>query len=138
MSNERFATRWDPLAIRQGASVAAMFVVPCTLIARLAFDQDQSSGWAAVLALGSFLGFVLGAGVAAWRQQRDLPLTHALVTVIVVFAAIQFVFSMVRLLLGDPIRWGRIAVSLTLAITGALFGGYLGGFLQRKGVEPYR
>jgi predicted permease len=132
------SSRWDTFAIQQGASVVAMFVVPCTLIARFAFDQDSSSGWASILALGSFLGFVIGGGVAAWRQERDTPLSHALVTSIGVFLVIQFFFTIARVLMHDDIRWGRIIVSLTLASAGGLLGGFLGAFLQRKGVTPYR
>ena len=33
--------RWDLDAIKQGASVAATFAVPFTLIARFAFDDDD-------------------------------------------------------------------------------------------------
>jgi len=132
------ADEWDRTALREGASVAAMIAVPLTLIARFAFDQGRSSGWATILALGSFFGFVLGAGVAAWRQTKGTPLTHALVTAIGVFLGAQFVFVLVRLLQGEIIRWGKISVSLAFTVGAGLLGGFLGSFLQRKGVTPYR
>lgn len=130
--------KWDLTAIREGGSVAAMIAVPCTLIARFAFDADEESGWAAVLALGAFFGFVLGAGVAAWRQERQTPLSHGLVTAIGVFVGVQFVFVLVRLLQGEVVRWGRISVSLALTLGAGLIGGFLGSFLRRRGVTPYR
>lgn len=135
-----FDDRWDRQALKDGGSVALMLVVPCTLIARLlaGSDGESSSGWSAFLALGALLGFVLGAGVSAWRQQRGTPMSHALVLVLAVFVGVQAVFTAIRIGMGDPVRWGRIVVSLTLALGGGLFGGILGGFLQRKGAVPYR
>lgn len=129
---------WDLTAIREGGSFAAMVVVPLTIIARVAFDADDASGWAAVIALASFFAFVIGAGVAAWRQQRGTPLSHGIVTAVGVFVIVQFAFSLVRLVQGDGIRFGRIVVSLALTLGAGLLGGFLGSFLQRRGVTPYR
>jgi hypothetical protein len=130
--------RWDRDAIRDGATVAVTFAVPFTLIARIAFDNDAKSGWAALLALASFAGFVLGAGVAAWRQDRGTPLSHALVTSVGVFVSVQVTFSVFRLLTGDGVNIGRIVVSLTLTVLAGLVGGFLGSFMQRQGVRPTR
>ncbi len=131
-------TRWDTAALRAGASVAAVFAVPPTLIARFAFDDTASSGWAGLLTMVAIVGFVLGAGVAAWRQDRGTPFSHGLVTTVGVFVATQVVFTIVRVLHGGVIRWGKIYVGLALAITAGVIGGMLGSFLQRRGVTPYR
>lgn len=132
------AGHWDTTAIREGASVAILFAVPFTLVARFAFDENDASGWAAVLALASFLGFVLGAGVAAWRQQCGTPLSHGVLTAVGVFVAVQLVFAAIRLLAGDSVNLGRILVSLVLAALAGLLGGFLGSFMQRQGMAPRR
>jgi hypothetical protein len=130
--------RWDLLALREGASVAVLCAVPFTVIARLAFDDDDKSGWASVLALATFAGFVLGAGVAGWRQQRGTPLLHGVTTAVGVFVGVQIVFAALKLLRGDSVNAGRIAVSLSLAALAGLIGGMLGSFLQRQGMAPRR
>jgi hypothetical protein len=128
--------RWDVVALREGASVAVTFAVPFTVIARLAFDEDETSGWASVLAMATFLGFVLGAGVAAWRQRRGAPLSHGVATAVGVFVVVQLLFVIVRIAGGNSVNLGKIAVSLT-ALAG-LVGGFLGSFLQRQGTAPRR
>ncbi|MEZ5216362.1 MAG: hypothetical protein R2715_07170 [Ilumatobacteraceae bacterium] len=136
-----FDDRWDRQALKDGGGVALMLVVPCTLIARLlaGSDGESSSGWSAFLALGALLGFVLGAGVAAWRQHRGTPMSlRAQCSCCAVFLGVQAVFTAIRIGMGDPVRGAGCAVSLTLALGGGLFGGILGGFLQRKGAVPYR
>ncbi|MGD9702132.1 MAG: hypothetical protein AB7Q42_06495 [Acidimicrobiia bacterium] len=130
--------RWDGAAIREGASVAVLFAVPFTIVARLAFDDDAKSGWAALLGLGSFLGFVLGAGVAAWRQRRGAPLSHGVATAIGVFVVVQFVFGLIRLAGGNSLHLGKIIVSLSLTALAGLIGGFLGSFLQRQGMTSRR
>jgi hypothetical protein len=130
------AGRWDWQAIREGASVAVVLAVPFTLVARFFFDSDTHSGWAAVLALGSFLGFILGAGQAAWTQDRGTPLSHGLVTAVGTFVVVQAVFVVIRLVAGKDVHWGRIATSLVLTLAAGLIGGFCGGFLQNRGVRP--
>lgn len=130
--------RWDLAAIKEGASVAVLFAVPFTLIARFAFDDGDASGWAAVLALASFFGFVLGGGVAAWRQERGTPLSHGVVTAVGVFVTVQAVFALIRLLAGNSVNLGRILVSLVLTALAGLIGGFLGSFMQRQGMRPRR
>jgi predicted permease len=131
-------SKWDREAIKQGGVVCLTFAVPFSVIARVVIDDDSASGWSAVLALASFLGFVLGAGVAAWRQQRGTPLSHGIVTATGVFAVAQLVFSVLRLARGDSVNLGRILVSLTLTVGAGLLGGYLGSYLQRQGARPSR
>ncbi len=130
--------RWDGQAIREGASVAVLFAVPFTIIARLAFDDSDKSGWASVLGLASFLGFVLGAGVAAWRQQRGAPLSHGVITATGVFVVVQIIFAVIRVAGGNSLHVGKIIVSLSLTALAGLLGGLLGGFLQREGTAPRR
>jgi len=115
-----------------------LFAVPFTLIARFAFDDGDASGWAAVLALASFFGFVLGGGVAAWRQERGTPLSHGVVTAVGVFVTVQAVFALIRLLAGNSVNLGRILVSLVLTALAGLIGGFLGSFMQRQGMRPRR
>ena len=132
------SARWDGQAIREGASVAVLFAVPFTIIARLAFDDNDESGWASVLALASFLGFVLGAGVAAWRQRRGAPLSHGVVTAVGVFVVVQILFAVIRVAGGNSLNVGKIIVSLSLTALAGLLGGLLGSFLQRQGMAPRR
>ena len=115
-----------------------LFAVPFTIIARLAFDDDDKSGWASVLALASFLGFVLGAGVAAWRQRRGAPLSHGVVTAVGVFVVVQILFAVIRVAGGNSLNVGKIIVSLSLTALAGLLGGLLGSFLQRQGMAPRR
>ena len=135
-SESAAAGRWDWPAIREGAWVAAVLAVPFTLVARFFFDSDAHSGWAAILALGSFFGFILGAGQAAWRQDRGTPLSHGLVTAVGTYVVVQAVFVVIRLVAGKDVHWGRIATSLVLALGAGLIGGFCGSFLQRQGVHP--
>jgi hypothetical protein len=132
------AGRWDVTALREGASVAVLCAVPFTVIARLAFDDDDKSGWTSVLALATFAGFILGAGVAAWRQERGTPLLHGVTTAVGVFVAVQVVFAVLKVLRGESVNGGRIAVSFSLAALAGLIGGMLGSFLQRQGMAPRR
>lgn len=128
--------RWDGAALRAGASVCLLFAVPFSLIAAVALDDGSTSSWGTLLALGSFAGFVIGAGVAAWRQERGTPLSHAMVASISSFVAAQAVFSVIRLLRGDEIRIGRILASLTLVLAAGLIGGFLGTWMQKQGLKP--
>jgi hypothetical protein len=118
--------------------VAVLFAVPFTIIARLAFDDSDKSGWASVLGLASFLGFVLGAGVAAWRQQRGAPLSHGVITAVGVYVVVQTIFAVIRVAGGNSLNVGKIIVSLSLTALAGLLGGLLGSFLQRQGMAPRR
>jgi tryptophan 2,3-dioxygenase len=53
-----------------------VFAVPFSIGARIFSD----SGVAVILSLCAAIGFLLGAAVAAWHQQRRTPLSHAIVT----------------------------------------------------------
>ena len=127
----------DREALRAGASVTLLFAVPPTLVARFVLDNnDDTSGWAPLLSLIAVLGFVLGSGVAAWRQQSRRPMTHAVIAGAGVFVAAQAVFLMVRVATGGDVRVMRILTSFSLALVASVIGGLLGNFLQKNGIRP--
>ena len=128
--------RWDWDAIRAGASVALVFAVPFSIAARWAADSRDDSALAVWLSLGAVLGFVLGAGCAAWVQRTDTPLSHGLVTAIGTYVAAQAVFAAIRLARGQDVRWFAIMFNLAVVLGAGLLGGLLGGKLRSKGALP--
>jgi len=134
----RLSERFDLRAVWNGASTAAMIAVPVQVIARLVVDENDRSGWSVVLTLLILFGLVLGSGVAAWHQRRNTPLSHGVVTASGVFIVVQVIFSVMKLIQGDSIAWGRIVVSLGLSLVAGICGGMLGSSLLRRGVEPRR
>lgn len=132
----RPASRWDVAALRAGASVALVFAVPFSVAARWAAESRDDSALAAWLTLGAVVGFVLGAGCAAWAQQRDLPLSHGLVTAVATYTAAQAVFIAVRLLRGSDVNWFAALFNLSVVALAGLVGGFLGSRLQRAGARP--
>jgi hypothetical protein len=132
------AVSLDRQALVEGASVAALTAVPFGVVARLVTTNDRASGWAALLAVLVLVGLLLGAGVAAWRQQVGTPMTHGLLTAVGVFVVIQLVGIARRALAGDALHWSRISSSLVLTLIAGLVGGLLGSFLQRSGVRSSR
>ena len=128
---------FDREALRAGAGVTLVFAVPPTLVARFVLDNnDGASGWAPLLSLIAMLGFVLGSGVAAWRQQGRRPMAHAVVAGAGVFVAGQAAFLFVRIATGGDVRVMRILTSFSLALVASVIGGLLGNFLQKNGVRP--
>ena len=128
--------RWDWDAIRAGGSVALVFAVPFSIAARWAADSRDDSVLAVWLSLGAVLGFVIGAGCAAWVQRTGTPLSHALVTAVGTYLAAQAVFALVRLVRGQDVRWFAIMFNLTVVLGGGLLGGLLGQKLRSRGVLP--
>jgi hypothetical protein len=127
----------DRDALRDGASVTLMFAVPPTLVARFVLDNnDDTSGWAPLLSLIAVLGFVLGSGVASWRQRTQRPMTHAVLAGAGVFVATQAVFLVVRIATGGDVRVMRILTSFSLALVASVIGGLLGNFMQKNGIRP--
>ena len=129
-------SRFDPVALRAGGSVCLVFAVPLSIAARWASDREDSGGLAALFTLGALVGFVLGAGVAAWVQDRELPLAHGLVTAIGAYLLAQAVFVTARLVRGADVRWSAIVSNLALVLGTGLLGGWLGASLRRKGAVP--
>ena len=130
--------RWDGAALKAGASVALVFAGPFLVIARIINDNDPGNGLIVPLVLIAILGFVLGAGVAAWRQQRRTPLSHGIVTSGGTFVLVQGVLVVVNLIRGADVRWFNIFFNLTVAVFAGMIGGLLGLHLQKRGMEPKR
>lgn len=126
--------RWDGAALRAGASVSLLLAVPLTIVAGVV-DPD-SSALRALFFFGAMLGFVIGAGCAAWVQRSGTPISHALVTASGTYLAAQAVFVSIRLLRGDEVNWFGVFFTLTLVLGAGLIGGLLGSRLQAKGFTP--
>ncbi len=127
--------RLDLAAVRAGAGVCLLFAVPFSLLARWAADRDDTD-LAVLLTLGAIAGFTVGSGVAAWVQQRGLPLYHGLVTASGTYLVAQAVFIAIRLLLGREVRWFAALFNLMPVLFAGVIGGVLGLVLQRRGVQP--
>lgn len=124
--------RWDVAAIRAGGSVALVFAVPLSILARAV----SGSGAAVMLSFGAALGFLLGASVAAWHQDRGTPLSHGLVTTSGTYVAAQALFVVVKLQRSGDVNWSGVLFNLAITMTMGVFGGFLGSSLQRRGVLP--
>lgn len=132
------STKWDPEALRAGASVTVVFAAPFLIAARIVADHDKNSSLAVLLILIAIVGFVVGAGVAAWRQRCRTPLSHGIVTAAGTFVVVQGVFVIINLIRGADIRWFNIAFTLTVTMFAGMIGGLLGINLQKRGMVPKR
>ncbi len=128
--------RWDWDAIRAGGAVALVFAVPFSHAARWAADSRDDSVLATWLTLGAVVGFVLGAGCAAWVQRVGTPLSHGMVTAVGTYLLAQAVFVVVRLARGLDVRWFALMFNLTVVLAAGLIGGLLGQKLRSRGVLP--
>jgi uncharacterized membrane protein YfcA len=128
--------RWDWDAIRAGGAVALVFAVPFSVAARWAADSRDDSVLATWLTVGAVIGFVLGAGCAAWVQRVGTPLSHGLVTAVGTYLLAQAVFVAVRLARGQDVRWFALMFNLTVVLAAGLIGGLLGQKLRSQGVLP--
>ena len=99
-------------------------------------QQRQQLAAATWLSLAALVGFVLGGGVAAWVQQRRLPLAHAIVCVTGTYLIAQSVFIAVKLLRGGSVSWLGVMFNLTAVVFAGFIGGTLGNALQRRGLAP--
>jgi uncharacterized membrane protein YfcA len=130
------SSRWDVDALKAGAGVSLVFAVPFAFASRWAADSRHDDTLALWFSIGALVGFVLGAGCAAWVQRVDFPLSHGLVTAIGTYVAAQAVFITIKLLRGGDVNWFASLFTLS-AVTGAgLLGGLLGKQLHAKGVRP--
>lgn len=134
IDTERDAGRWDADALKAGAGVTLVFAVPFTVLAAVVGSDD--GGLNAVFFFGALLGFVLGAGCAAWIQRRGTPFTHGIVTALGTYIAAQAVFITVRILTGREVNWLGAAFTVSLVLVAGTVGGWLGQRLQAKGFEP--
>lgn len=127
--------RWDVDALRAGGMVALVFAVPFSIAASWAADRDDT-GLALWLSIGAVLGFVLGAGCAAWVQRRDLPLSHGIATAVGTYALAQTVFIVIKLIRGSDVNWFAALFNLSVMAGAGLVGGLLGARLRSKGFRP--
>jgi hypothetical protein len=123
-------------ALRAGGSVALVFAIPFSIAARIVADRGNSAGAASLLSLAALVGFVLGAGVAAWAQQLHLPLKHGLICAVGTYVAAQAVFIIIRVIRGNDVRWLAAIFNLTAVAVAGLIGGGLGSLLRRRGFVP--
>jgi hypothetical protein len=130
--------RWDVDALKAGVSVTVVVAGPFLVSARLLALSDEDSPFIVPLILVAVVGFVLGAGVAAWRQQRGTPLSHGIVTSAGTFVVVQAVFVVINLLRGADIHWFGIFFTLTVTVFAGALGGLLGISLHKRGLEPKR
>lgn len=126
--------RWDWPALRAGASVSLVFAVPLTVLAFIV-DSD-SNGVNALFFFGAILGFVLGAGCAAWVQRCGMPMSHGVASAAGTYLAVQAVFVAIRLVRGDTVAWFSVFFTLGIVSLAGMFGGVLGNRLQQRGFEP--
>lgn len=130
--NNADGDRWDLPAIRAGASVALVFAVPLSIAARFV----SGSGLAVLLSFAAALGFLLGAAVAAWHQQKRTPLSHGLVTATSTYLVAQAVFIVIKLIRGGDVAWSGVMFNLAITMAMGSFGGLLGSSMQRRGAYP--
>lgn len=130
------ALNLDFAALRQGGAIALVVGTPCAIASSAMASDDNNSPFVALLWLGAVAGFVLGAGIAAWVQRRGTPLIHGLVCAGGTYAAVQLVFSIVRLSRGRDVSWLGLFFTFTVVLFAGMIGGGLGGMLQRKGFAP--
>ncbi len=123
-------------ALRAGGGVALVFAVPFAIAARVVASGDKHSGVATLLSLAALLGFILGAGVAAWVQQLKLPLKHGIICAVGSYVVAQAVFIAIRIIGGNEVRWLNDLFILTVVGGAGLIGGGLGSSLQRRGLHP--
>jgi uncharacterized membrane protein YfcA len=123
-------------ALRAGGSVALVFAVPFSIAARIVADRHNHPGLALFLSMAALVGFILGAGVAAWAQRLQLPLKHGIVCAVGTYVAAQTVFIVIRLMRGSDVRWLAAIFNLTAVAVAGLIGGGMGSALQRRGFFP--
>lgn len=116
--------------------MSLVLAVPFSIAARWAAESRDDSVLALWMSIGAVVGFVIGAGCAAWVQRLGLPLTHGLVTAIGTYTAAQAVFIAIRLLRGDSVNWIAAFFNLSVVAGAGLIGGSLGRRLRAKGFRP--
>jgi hypothetical protein len=135
-SGRTLAAKFDRRALREGAMVCVLFAVPATIIARVFFDDKAGSGWSGLLSFIAFVGFVIGAGQAAWRQQLGTPLTHGILTTVGVYLIVQGAIVIGKAIAGSDIHWIRIIFGISLTLFAGFVGGMLGSSMNKTGLRP--
>lgn len=114
--------------------MALVFAVPLTIVASL-IDEDNG-GLRALLFFGAVLGFIIGAGCAAWVQRVGTPLSHGVLTASGTYLAAQAVFVTLALVRGSNVNWFSVFFILMIIAGAGLIGGVLGNRLQQRGITP--
>lgn len=125
----------DGFAVRAGVITTVVLAVPLGLGAALLADADNRQ-----LALAANLGvlviFVLGSGLAAWVQRRQMPIAHGLVSAVASYAIVAVVSFVVSAFSGSGWSILRQALLMTIAAGCGLLGGMIGGILRSRGAVP--
>jgi len=130
------AVKLDFVALRQGGAIALVIGVPCAIASSVMANNRSDSFFVALLWLGAMAGFIVGAGVAAWVQRKGTPLIHGLICAGGTYAAVQVVFSIVRLSRGKDVSWIGLFFTFTVVLFAGLIGGGLGSMMQHRGIAP--
>ena len=104
---------------------------------RAAADGDHST-FAVWLILGAIVGFVLGAGCAAWLQRTGTPLSHGLVTATATYLVAQAVFISFGWCAASDVHWFAILFNLTFVASPACSAACSASVLRRRGSCPPR
>jgi uncharacterized membrane protein YfcA len=119
------AVELDPPAVLKGMAAAAVIAVPFALLG-LAAAEDDGLGWAGWLSvLGILLGLVIGGFLAARDQRVGAPLTNGIIAAIAVYAIVQGIGIVKRVVTDDDLHWARYASSLLLSIVAGTIGALL-------------
>jgi uncharacterized membrane protein YfcA len=63
-------------------------------------------------------------------------LSHGLITAGVAYVIPQAILIVVKLARGGDVRWSGVMFNLTVALAMGVFGGFLGSYLQDRGMRP--
>jgi putative membrane protein (TIGR04086 family) len=122
-------------AVRKGATVAAVISVPVALLSIAVRNDDrpgQNRGAVAFFTVLVLAALVIGAAIAARRQQRGTPFLHGIVT----SAAVVVLLAVVRIARRAVAGHGpglSVMSNLLLGIVCGIIGGLIGG---RRGRSP--
>jgi hypothetical protein len=120
--------------------VAVVICVPAALIGQALDDNsanEDPSGAALLLVFVVLAGLVIGAAIAAQRQDVGAPLVHGIAAALVSFALVQGVGILRQFAVSEDISWGGILSSALLSMVAGSVGGLIGARLQRHaGQEP--
>ena len=113
MAVRLFGTVVDHRTVLIGAVVALVICVPVAVL--LTTSIDESSGWSVVAVLVAGLGFAVGGAVAGHRRP-SAPAVHGALAAGAAVGILVLIRIARRLLAGEDIAWGSIAVSVILAV----------------------
>ena len=124
--------RIDWPALWAGVIVAVVICVPAALIGQALDDNsanEDPSGAALLLVFVVLAGLVIGAAIAAQRQDVGAPLVHGIAAALVSFALVQGVGILRQFAVSEDISWGGILSSALLSMVAGSVGGLIGARL---------